>query len=109
MLFKRLKEHASCIDQARNLKLSDFSCRFLVVDDIWIPLGESLLIEKHAPIWNMIIDGFGNHDPGKGRYKQQRSVWDTIHEGRMWAEKCEPNEISKKEMLNNLRKYLKLK
>ena len=31
-------------------------------------LGESLLIAKFAPIWNKLIDGFGNHDPDKGRY-----------------------------------------
>jgi|GEM_PF-6158788 len=24
---------------------------------------------------------------GKGRYKQQRSPWDTIHPGRAWADK----------------------
>jgi hypothetical protein len=28
------------------------------------------------------VDGFGNHDPGKGRYKQARSDWDVIHPGR---------------------------
>jgi hypothetical protein len=51
VLFRRLNEHAQSIAQAENLELSDFSCRYLVVDDIWIPLGESLLIEKFAPIW----------------------------------------------------------
>ncbi|HEB73189.1 MAG TPA: Eco29kI family restriction endonuclease, partial [Nitrospirae bacterium] len=40
VLYKRLKEHASSIDQVSNLKLSDFFCRYLVVDDIWVPLGE---------------------------------------------------------------------
>ena len=42
VLFKRLMEHARSIDQAENLNLEDFYCRFLVVDDIWIPLGESV-------------------------------------------------------------------
>lgn len=85
-LYKRLKEHATSISQARNLKLSDFHCRFLVVDDIWIPLAESLLIEMFSPVWNKQIDGFGNHAPGGGRNKQKRSLWDTIHPGRPWAE-----------------------
>ncbi len=31
---------------------------------------------------NKIIDGFGNHDPGKGRYNQLRSRWDKLHPGR---------------------------
>lgn len=69
VLFNRLREHASSIAQAENLVLSDFYCRFLVVDDIWIPLGESLLINRFNPLWNSVIDGFGNHDPGGGRYK----------------------------------------
>ena len=68
-LFKRLTDHAKSIDAATNLKLEDFRCRFLSVDDIWIPLTESLLIERFKPVWNRILDGFGNHDPGKGRHR----------------------------------------
>lgn len=89
-LFKRLAEHASSIEQVENLELGDFKCRFLVVDDIWIPLAESLLIETFSPLWNQKIDGFGNHDPGKGRYNQQRSPWDELHPGRPWAAKLKP-------------------
>jgi len=87
-LYLRLKEHAESIAIVNNLNISDFYCRFLVVDDIWIPLGESLLIAKFAPIWNAIIDGFGNHDPGSGRYKGLRPKWDVLHPGRLWADKC---------------------
>jgi hypothetical protein len=89
-LFRRLKEHASSIDAAKNLRVSDFTFRHLVVDDIWIPLGEALLIAKLGPIWNSLIDGFGNHDPGKGRYLGMCSRWDVLHPGREWAKKCEP-------------------
>jgi Eco29kI restriction endonuclease len=39
-LFNRLDEHRKSIEQATNLELGDFWCRYLVVDDIWIPLGE---------------------------------------------------------------------
>jgi hypothetical protein len=45
-LSARLNQHAKSIDQAENLDPGDWYCRFLVVDDIWIPLGESLLIAK---------------------------------------------------------------
>jgi hypothetical protein len=89
-LFKRLTEHAGSIEQAQNLRLVDFRCRFLVVDDIWIPLAESLLIEMFSPLWNRNVDGFGNHDPGSGRYNQQRSAWDVIHPGRPWANNLQP-------------------
>lgn len=87
-LFNRLKEHAESIQAVGNLDISDFCCRYLVVDDIWIPLGESLLIAKFSPLWNFVIDGFGNHDPGKGRYEGMRPRWDVLHPGRSWAEKC---------------------
>ncbi len=88
VLYRRLNEHAESIDQAENIEIEDFQCRYLVVDDIWIPLGESLLIAEFSPLWNQLIDGFGNHDPGKGRYQQIRSRWDTLHPGRTWAYKC---------------------
>ena len=91
VLYRRLKEHADSIQPATNLKLEDFHCRFLVVDDIGIPLGEALLITMYSPLWNRLLDGFGNHDPGAGRYNQQRSPWDVVHPGRAWAAKLKPN------------------
>jgi hypothetical protein len=50
---------------------------------------EAALIKLHRPLWNTTLDGFGNHDPGKGRYQQARSDWDVIHPGRGWSEKCQ--------------------
>jgi hypothetical protein len=91
-LYKRLSEHAESIRAASNLSILDFSCRYLVVDDIWIPLGESLLIAKFSPLWNNVVDGFGNHDPGGGRYNGLRPRWDTLHPGRAWAAKCKPRK-----------------
>lgn len=88
-LYKRLNEHRKSIEAAENINIDNFYCRFLVVDDIWIPLGESLLIERTKPLWNVIVDGFGNHDPGSGRYNQKISSWDTIHPGRNWAKKLQ--------------------
>jgi hypothetical protein len=79
VLYRRLREHATSIQQVTNLALDDFRCRYLVVDDIWIPLAESLLISLFIPLWNHHLDGFGNHDPGAGRYNQQRSAWDEVH------------------------------
>jgi hypothetical protein len=90
------------IQQATNLALSDFRCRYLVVDDIWIPLGESLLISKFLPLWNHHLDGFGNHDPGSGRYNQRRSPWDEVHPGRPWAARLRANTRSPAEMLERI-------
>jgi len=106
-LYNRLKEHADSISEVKNLELKDFCCRYLVVDDIWIPLGESLLISGFSPVWNIVIDGFGNHDPGGGRYQQQRSPWDMIHPGRAWAMKCQANKKSEDEILKMLQAAVK--
>lgn len=73
-----------------SLNIADFFCRFLVVDEIWIPLGESLMISRFMPIWNRHVDGFGNHDPGSGRYNGLMPRWDVLHPGRGWAMKCKP-------------------
>lgn len=106
-LHKRFSDHAQSIEQCENLELHDFRCRYLLVDDIWIPLGESLLIEMFSPVWNMVLDGFGNHDPGAGRANQQKSAWDVLHPGRPWAEKLKPNEKGKEAILASLRAFLK--
>jgi hypothetical protein len=89
-LFRRLQDHAKSVASAENLELADFFCRYLAVDDIWIPLGESLLITTFAPLWNLLLDGFGNHDPGSGRHAGLAPRWDVLHPGRSWALKCKP-------------------
>jgi hypothetical protein len=104
-LFSRLEEHRKSIEQASNLDIRDFSCRYLVVDDIWIPLGESLLIQRHRPIWNSAIDGFGNHDPGAGRIMGARPSWDALHPGRKWAERCAPSKLNESQIREHIRKY----
>jgi hypothetical protein len=86
-LFDRLREHAKSINDAENIEVEDFSCRCLVVDEVWIGLAERLAIRRYLPIWNTLIDGFGNHDPGGRRATQYKSDWDVIHPGRRWAKK----------------------
>jgi hypothetical protein len=104
-LFSRLDEHRKSIEQVTNLEIADFWCRFLVVDDIWIPLGESLLIQRHRPIWNSLIDGFGNHDPGSGRHKGARPNWDTLHPGRSWANRCAPSKLTEAQIRLHIDEY----
>lgn len=93
-LLDRLRQHASSIDQANNLDLTDFAVRALVVDDIWIPLGENMLIESFQPVWNVVIDGFGNKTPGARRATQYRSSWDVLHPGRAFAEMLAPHPLA---------------
>lgn len=89
-LWGRLDDHAKSIRHAVNLEIADFYVRYLVVDDIWIPLGESLMIGNYRPLWNGVIDGFGLHDPGAGRHGSLRSEWDELHPGRPWYVKMAP-------------------
>lgn len=84
-LWKRIDEHATSIAQATNLDLAHFSCRYLVTSDVWIVLGEQGLLTTYGPVWNVAVDGFGNHAPGSGRSKQKISSWDTLHPGRPWV------------------------
>ena len=85
MLQRRLSEHAKSIGQAANLRVSDFRCRYLAVQPVWITLAERFLIDNFRPVWNVCLDGFGDHDPGQGRRNSERSWWDTLHPGRPWA------------------------
>lgn len=84
-LYQRISRHAESINAASNLELRDFRCRWLVLDPVWIGLTEQMLIAQYQPIWNVVVDGFGNNDPGSGRRNQRRSQWDTLHPGREWA------------------------
>ena len=90
-LFRRLREHGNSIRQAVNLDEEDFYCRFMILEngaEDMIGTVEAALIRYYLPIWNTAIDGFGNHDPGSGRYEQAKSDWDILHPGRPWASKC---------------------
>ncbi len=104
-LYRRLNEHRKSIEAVQNLSVEDFYFRYLIVDDIWIPLGESVLIQQTKPLWNNVVDGFGNHDPGKGRANQQRSPWDMLHPGRVWSEKLVPGK-SVEEIKSSISKFL---
>lgn len=104
-LHGRLKEHSRSIAASRNLDLSDFICRFMVLvgsENDLINTVEAALTRKYNPLWNSYIDGFGNHDPGKGRYEQAPSEWDVLHPGRVWAARLKgiaPDENKVKEKI----------
>lgn len=106
-LFSRLAEHAESIRAASStLRLEDFQCRFLVVEDLFIELAERKLIQTFKPVWNGCLDGFGNHDPGSGRANQKRSGWDEFHPGRAWAVRLRPNQRSADGWRGEISSYL---
>lgn len=104
-LADRLKQHAASIAEAVNIDLLDFQVRHLVVDDIWIPLGENMLIENFKPVWNRAIDGFGNKDPGNRRATQFLSPWDVLHPGRQFAKKLAESPLTAEFLLQRIEDY----
>lgn len=84
-LQRRLAEHSESVRRASNLEAGDFLCRYLAVEPVWITLAERFLIDHYKPVWNLCLDGFGNHDPGGGRKRGRKSWWDILHPGRPWA------------------------
>lgn len=69
-------------------------------------LAWKILISMYSnPLWNSIIDGFGNHDPGKGRYNQAVSEWDFLHPGRVWVERLTGQKPVMKNILHKIKSY----
>lgn len=89
-LYNRIKQHTKSIEAASSLRVQDFTCRYLVVTPLWITMAERFLLEHYKPIWNVVLDGFGNHDPGGRRYEGEITWWDALHPGRSWAGKLQP-------------------
>ena len=105
-LSKRLSTHSRSIMQVENLDVKDFAIRYLVVDDIWIPLGENMLIESAKPIWNRALDGFGNNAPGVNRETQVKSPWDVLHPGRSAFLKAKSNGLTPEFLVERIEDYL---
>jgi hypothetical protein len=109
-LYRRLNEHSRSISAGDGLNLSDFSCRFVIFEregSDMIGSIEAALIKLNRPLWNSCVDGFGNHDPGSGRYEQARSDWDVVHTGRVWADRLNGTPNSKNDVVANIANHLK--
>jgi len=109
-LIGRLREHARTIRSVKNLELDSFRCRFVFLldeeADLVVPV-EASLIRLHKPLWNSVIDGFGNHDPGSGRYNQAPSEWDVLHPGRPWTRHLTGSPPSLEEVLAKVERALR--
>lgn len=108
-LWSRIKQHGNSVDVVKNLSSSGFSCRFMIFEDSssdMIGTIEAALIKWKTPLWNSLLDGFGNHDPGKGRYEQAKSDWDVVHPGRLWANKCKGKTPTQKEIVSRIESQL---
>ncbi len=85
-IWERLKDHAASIREVEqkgfdpDFKLEDFRCRYLVLNDAYIALAESVLITTFRPAWNGM--GLGSKVVGGHRMKGLASLWDSLHPGR---------------------------
>ncbi|MFG2182102.1 Eco29kI family restriction endonuclease [Streptomyces abikoensis] len=81
-LYKRIDKHRTSISEANNLSIDDFDVRYVLLDDVWIVLGERALLRAYSPVlWNTLLTGFGSN-PAGGARTNPRSFWDTLHPGR---------------------------
>jgi hypothetical protein len=103
----RLQQHARSIMEASNLDPADFEARWLVLEHVWVSLGEAVLIRRHSPVWNAILDGFGNHDPGSGRHAGARSRWDVLHPGRSWVDRLGSADATESALIAEVQEYLR--
>ncbi len=94
-------------DMTGDLKIEDFYYRALPVDDAWIRVGESARIERFRPLWNVVVDGFGNNPQGSGRKDQERSLWDTLHSGRKVAKELPDNSASESDSRSMIAEFLR--
>lgn len=104
-LHNRLREHSRSISSGAGLLPEEFMCRFVIFEDEasdMIGTIEAALIKLNRPLWNVAIDGFGNHDPGRGRYEQAKSDWDVIHPGRLWADRCKGTHKPESVIVSNI-------
>jgi hypothetical protein len=103
-VYPRLNKHANSI-QATALSISDFRCRYLIVEDAFIDLAESVLISLFRPVWNQVVDGFGNNPTGGPRASQRRSDWEVLHPGRARGKGKEKR--SNAEIVKSIEKHFK--
>ncbi|MFD3991921.1 Eco29kI family restriction endonuclease [Streptomyces sp. NPDC058583] len=85
-LWDRLFLHRRSIDQVYDLEADHFMVRYLVSIEAFVSLAERVMINHYRPVWNSVVDGFGNNDPGAPRRKTgARPAWDELHPGRWWS------------------------
>jgi len=107
-LYSKIKEQCKSIEDARNLAIEDFQCKYMVLDQAEMSLSEAIegqLINQFRPTWNVCVEGFANHDPGKSRLKQAPSEWDVLHPGRSWAKKLQGKAKTKGQVKNKMKKF----
>jgi hypothetical protein len=116
-LLNRVREHQGSIQEVEghdtgNLRVAEFSYRYLVVKSGWELAAEQYLIRHYKPVWNKetrICTGIGKHGDASSTRANRRSHWDTIHPGRAWALTNEtiPNRLSANKIQDLIRAHFR--
>ena len=108
-LYNRIRDHSRNIATGEGLEIADLTRRFVIFESAgsdMIGTIEAALIKLSRPLWNTVVDGFGNHTPGKGRFEQSKSQWDVLHPGRAWAERCRGVAPKKDQILRQIAAHM---
>jgi hypothetical protein len=109
-LYSKIKEQCKSIEEAKNLSLEDFQCKYMILDQVEMALSEAIenqLVNEYKPAWNVYIEGFANHNPGKGRVRQAPSEWDILHPGRQWAKKLQGKATNRESLKRKVKNSIK--
>lgn len=110
-LYRRLNDHKKSISLAKStLNIEDFYCRYLAVVTGWQTAAEAHLIGRYQPIWNNetgICYGFGKHGDDSKTRGNERSPWDMLHPGRLWAASSKENSRSVSDIKHDIAEHFK--
>jgi hypothetical protein len=109
-IWDRLGQHAESIREVEksesdpHFRLKDFRCRYLVLNDAYIALAESVLIATFRPAWNGM--GFGSKVVGGERMSGRPALWDSLHIGRGGrpAGTVERGELAREKIAESIQK-----
>ncbi|WP_223531779.1 Eco29kI family restriction endonuclease [Pseudomonas sp. GL-RE-20] len=111
-LSARLREHARNIRKVdATLNISDFDCRFLIVQSGFQTSAENYLINFFKPIWNSetkVCFGLGKHGDSSDTRANKRSPWDTLHPGRSWAESTATDQKPYEQIVEQVAAHLEV-
>ena len=67
---------------------------------------EAALIAEYTPLWNAVIDGFGNNPPGDKRMGGIVPKWHILHKGVKWASQMTGHRANVRSIQKSVMDYM---